>query len=252
MKADRPILKIIISSILIAMLAATTLPVTSSAAPASLAGRPLTNFHSIETVSQRAFSVKLLDASAVHAKHVTEDPVAVAASSSPSTTSPSFLSVSTFSDQVANGNSGQVTGIYAENLFALPVVQQPSGNAGFVSGSGNTATQFKMASALGFLAHNYLAGSLFFYLYSGAPISVVFGDGQVKNYVVSQMRKFQALSPDNPYSDFVDLASGGTLSATDLFYQTYGVSGQVVLQTCISSGGNSSWGRLFVIATPTG
>lgn len=249
MKADRPIFKIIINSIIIALLAATSLPVTATAAPASLAGRPLTSFHSIETVSQRAFSVKLLDASAVHAKHISEDPLAVAASSS---TSPSFLSVSTFSDQVANGNSGQVTGIYAENLFALPVVQQPSGNAGYVSGSGNTATQFKMASALGFLAHNYLAGSLFFYLYSGAPISVVFGDGQVRNYVVSQVRKFQALSPDSPYSDFVDLASGSTLTATDLFYQTYGVSGQVVLQTCISSGGNSSWGRLFVIATPIG
>ena len=167
-------------------------------------------------------------------------------------TSPSFISLASFSQQVTNGNSGQITGIYSDNLFALSVVQQPSGQAGYVSTAGNTATQFGMASALGFLAHNYLSGSLFSYLYSGAAITVVYGDGHTRAYQVSQIRKFQALSPDSPYSDFVDLSSGSTLSATDLFYATYGVSGQLVLQTCISANGNSSWGRLFVIATPAG
>ncbi len=161
-----------------------------------------------------------------------------------------FTSLANFTQQVTNGNSGQVTGLYSDNLFALPVVQQPSGQAGYVSSAGNTTTQFGMASGLGFLAHNYLSGSLFSYLYGGAPITVVYGDGHTKSYRVSQVRKFQALSPDSPYSDFVDLASGSTLSASDLFYATYGVGGQLVLQTCISANGNSSWGRLFIIATP--
>jgi hypothetical protein len=172
--------------------------------------------------------------------------------SSPTISTPTFISLSNFTQQVNNGNAGQITGIYSDNLFALAVVQQPSGQAGYVSTAGNTATQFGMASGLGFLAHNYLSGSLFSYLYGGAPITVVYGDGHTQAYQVSQIRKFQALSPESPYSDFVDLASGSTLSATDLFYATYGVGGQVVLQTCISANGNSSWGRLFIIATPAG
>lgn len=173
-------------------------------------------------------------------------------STSPVTSAPTFTALATFVQQVTNGNSGQITGIYSDDLFALAVVQQPSGQAGYVSTAGNTATQFGMASGLGFLAHNYLSGSLFSYLYGGAPITVVYGDGHTRAYQVSQVRKFQALSPDSPYSDFVDLASGSTLSASDLFYATYGVGGQLVLQTCISANGNSSWGRLFVIATPAG
>ena len=166
--------------------------------------------------------------------------------------SSSTSALESFISQVSNGNGGQVTGIYSDNLFSLSVVQQPSGQAGYVSTSGNTVTQFSMASGLGFLAHNYLSGSLFFSLYGGAPITVVYGDGQSQSYRVSQIRQFQALSPDSPYSDFIDLASGESLSATDLFYQTYGVGGQLVLQTCISSNGISSWGRLFIIATPAG
>jgi hypothetical protein len=162
-----------------------------------------------------------------------------------------FPSLENFAAQVTNGNGGQITGLYSDNLFALSVVQQPSGQAGYVATSGNTATQFGMASGLGFLAHNYLSGSMFFYLYSGSPIAVVYGDGRSQTYRVTQIRKFQALSPDSPYSDFVDLASGSSLSGSDLFSQIYGVGGQVVLQTCISSEGISSWGRLFVIATPS-
>lgn len=184
---------------------------------------------------------KLMDASTVHSKLIVEKVQA-----------PAFMDVTTFASQVTNGNGSQVTGIYSDNLFALSVVQQPSGNAGFVSTAGNTATQFRLGSALGFLAHNYLAGSMFFYLYSGAPIKLVYGDGHIKSYRVTQIRKFQALSPNSGSSSFVDLATGGTLTASDLFYQTYGVSGQVVLQTCIAKDGIGSWGRLFVIATPAG
>lgn len=179
---------------------------------------------------------------------VASNPVETVAVSAPVST---VSGLAAFAAKVTNGNGGQITGLYSENLFALSVVQQ-SGDASYVSTAGNTTTQFSMASGLGFLAHNYLSGSLFFYLYGGAPITVVYGDGHTQSYRVSQIRKFQALSPDSPYSDFVDLASGSTLSATDLFYQTYGVGGQLVLQTCIAANGNSSWGRLFVIATPAG
>lgn len=202
-----------------------------------------------------AFSDLILDV--VTAEEVVVEEVVVeeivveeVVSTTSASNTPTFVSLANFAQQVTNGNSGQITGLYSDNLFALNVTQQPSGNAGYVSTAGNSTTQFGMASGLGFLAHNYLSGSLFFYLYGGAPITVVYGDGHTQAYQVSQIRKFQALSPESPYSDFVDLASGSTLSASDLFYATYGVGGQMVLQTCISANGNSSWGRLFVIATP--
>lgn len=271
-------------AIIIAVLVASMLPLTSFAASSvntRQAGFGLSTINKINNVDATA---KGMDGSAFHSKmnvgsvntgdqqiSVTNKPVAMAIpdliddevtveevaaeeviSTSAVTSTPTFTSLANFTQQVTNGNSGQVTGLYSDNLFALAVVQQPSGQAGYVSTSGSTATQFGMASGLGFLAHNYLSGSLFSYLYGGAPITVVYGDGHTRAYRVSQVRKFQALSPESPYSDFVDLASGSTLSASDLFYATYGVGGQLVLQTCISSNGNSSWGRLFVIATPAG
>ncbi len=158
-----------------------------------------------------------------------------------------------FTSQVINGNSKQITAIYSPSLFALPVVQQPSNNAGYIATTPDTATQFSSAAfygSLGFLAHNYLAGTYFFNLAEGSLVTVIYGDGHDEYFVVKQVRHLQALSPTNPYSNFYDLENGTNLSVEDLFYQTYGVAGQAVFQTCIARDGVDSWGRLFVIATP--
>ena len=164
----------------------------------------------------------------------------------------SVKSLDTFTSSVTNENSYQLTGVYVQDTFALPVVQQPSGNAGYVSTTSNTLTQFGMASnygSVGILAHNYLAGQYFSNMYSGETITLVYGNGSTKNYTVSAVKEFQALSPSSPYSSFVDVnSSSRTLSSTDLFLSTFGLNGALVLQTCIAKNGNSSWGRLFVIA----
>lgn len=161
-------------------------------------------------------------------------------------------SVDDFAASVNNGSASQITGIYAADKFAVKVVQQPSGNSGYVSTSSETATQFGLASSygsIGILAHNYLAGGYFFGLSSGSTITVIYGDGSKKDYTVSEVRQYQALNPSSVYSNFVNLSdTSKQLSSTDLFYETYGKSGALVLQTCISKNGNSSWGRLFVIA----
>jgi len=259
-----------VSALLIAVLTASTYTFTGSASPIAPTGmmgfggsnnlvveknRPMLNSANNTIALPEALFISDVyteySPEPVQVEPVVAEPVVDAAPVVAETTAPSFVSLSNFASSVSNGNGGQITGLYAENIFTLSVVQQ-GGNAAYVSTAGNTATQFSMASALGFLAHNYLAGSDFFSLYGGAVITVVYGDGHSRNYRVSQVRKFQALSPESPYSDFIDLATGGKLSATDLFYQTYGVSGQMVLQTCISSNGIGSWGRLFVIATPAG
>jgi len=158
-----------------------------------------------------------------------------------------------FSQQVRNGLATQVTGIYAENLFAFPVVQQPQNQPGYVSTAADTITEFRSAQSfgsLGFLAHNTLAGGKFSGVSVGGLLAVVYGDGHSVLYQVKQVLRFQAVEPKNPYSSFIDLASGKTLTAEELFYATYGVKEHLILQTCISAAGNDSWGRLFLIAEP--
>lgn len=159
-----------------------------------------------------------------------------------------------FSVQVNNGNSQQITGLFSEDIFALPVLQQPGGHPEYVNTKDNTVTQFSMATSygsLGFLAHNFLAGRFFSSLSNGGHIDIVYGDGHFQSYTIVEIRSFQATSPSSVQSNFVDLATGDTLTAAQLFYQTYGVEGNLVLQTCISAYGNDSWGRLFVIAVPS-
>ncbi len=158
-----------------------------------------------------------------------------------------------FIHQVTNGQPQQVTGIYVEGVLALPVIPQPSGQPAYVSTAPETVTQFGAASdfgSLGFLAHNTLAGAHFFDLHVGNLIVVVYGDGHTRSYQVTGIRRFQAVNPNSPYSNFIDLDQGGVLTYSDLFYQTYGVAGQLVLQTCISAEGNDMWGRLFILAMP--
>jgi hypothetical protein len=102
----------------------------------------------------------------------------------------------------------------------------------------------------GLLAHNYAAGRLFFELELGDDVKVVYGDGQVKRYQVNAVLRYQALQPDSPTSDFVDLASSQQLSASEVFTRVYAGGEHVTFQTCIAAGGQGSWGRLFVIAEP--
>jgi hypothetical protein len=158
-----------------------------------------------------------------------------------------------FIEQEKNGSAQQITGLYVEDLFSFPVIQQPSGQPAFVSSEDNLITQFQSATAfgsLGFVAHNTLAGAKFSGLTNGSLIFLVYGDGHYVQYQVTQVRKFQAVEPNNPYSSFIDLANNQVFGVEEVFYQTYGVKDQLVLQTCISSNGIDSWGRLFVIASP--
>jgi hypothetical protein len=124
----------------------------------------------------------------------------------------------------------------------------------FVSTQPNTITQFRMAAqydSVGLLAHDFLAGASFNQLKLGQEVVLVYGDSSLKKYQISEVQRYQALSPTSPYSNFVDLNTNAKLSAEQLFLRTYG-QGQstLVFQTCISTDKISSWGRLFIIARP--
>lgn len=161
-------------------------------------------------------------------------------------------SLQAFMESLPVGNADQVVGVFVPGDLALRVVQQPAGNAAYVSNEAEVVTQFRMAQdygVTGLLAHNTLSGELFFEVGEGELVVVVYGDLHTETYRVTSVRRFQALNPTSPYSNFVDLDQPGSkLSAADLFYQVYGQSGTVVMQTCITENGNDSWGRLFVIA----
>jgi hypothetical protein len=159
-----------------------------------------------------------------------------------------------FVSAVKNGKKGQVVGVFVENVLALRVVQQPRNNPAYVSTLNGVATQFLMAfqvaGNIGLLAHNFLAGALFFKLRTGDVVQIVYGDGSVEEYEVSSIYRFQALSPKSPTSDFVDLETGDRITANTLFYRMYSGDRHLTLQTCIQEGIEDSWGRLFIVATP--
>ncbi len=144
-------------------------------------------------------------------------------------------------------------GIYLEDTFALRIVQQPTGQAGFVSTIQGVVTQFAPASdygVIGLLAHNYLAGSSFSSVVQGDVITVANGDGLGTQYVVTSINQFQALSPNSTSSKFVDLESEEQITAGQLFQKMYQGEPHLVLQTCVAKDGEPSWGRLFIIAEP--
>lgn len=162
-------------------------------------------------------------------------------------------SLNAFANLLRNGQTGELRGVYAPNILADTVVQQPGNDANFVSTQPDAVTQFRPASSIGstgLLAHNFLAGQQFSLLARGDVIYLVYGDGYKAAYIVTQILKYQALDPESPYSNFVDLSNGNLMSASYLFNLAYGRPRDLVLQTCIDADGNPSWGRLFIVAEP--
>jgi hypothetical protein len=163
---------------------------------------------------------------------------------------PDYLS---FVESVWNGQKGLLRGVYVPGVFAIPIVQQPVGNPGFVSPNLDEITQFSMAADagnVGLLAHNYLSGKSFTNLNPGQEVRLIYGDGAVEYFIVDYILEYQALEPYNPSGDFRDLETDVTISAEQLFHKVYRGKRHVTFQTCMEANGNSSWGRIFIIAQP--
>ncbi|NPV75500.1 MAG: hypothetical protein HPY59_03905 [Anaerolineae bacterium] len=166
---------------------------------------------------------------------------------------PDSTALQSFINKVTNGEAGVIRGIYAANIFALRVLQQPPDDPAFVSSIEGTVTQFSQAAQMniiGLLAHNFASGRHFFNLNPADRIHVIYGDGSTKEYAVTAIFRYQALQPNNPSSNFVNLETGETLTATQVFIEMYSGEHHLTLQTCIEQDGIDSWGRLFIIAQP--
>jgi hypothetical protein len=154
---------------------------------------------------------------------------------------------------LGNGHSRDIRGVSVSDVLALPVVQQPANHPYYVSNRDGEITQFSIASRygnIGLLAHNSLSGKFFSRLAPGQEVRVVYGDGRVEYFVVSQILRYQALQPDSVSSSFRNLDQDEVLSAGGMFNRAYVGKYHLVFQTCIEAEGNPSWGRLFVVALP--
>ena len=136
----------------------------------------------------------------------------------------------------------------------LPVVQQPSSNAKYVSEQADVLTQFRLINpenGYWLLAHNTLAGVYISAMSEGDEYMLVDTLGRVGKYRVTEIEAFQADPPDSYTPDLipVDLDTlepiGSSVSSDTEYAGFSGHSSK--LQTCIEKGGNNSWGRLFVV-----
>jgi hypothetical protein len=145
-------------------------------------------------------------------------------------------------------------GVSIHDGDSLPVVQQPPGDTNYVSKIDGEVTQFASASRygnIGLLAHNYLSGKSFSQLRIGEEIQLVYSDGQVETFIVKEILRYKALDPKSPYSSFQNVDNPDEiLTVGQMFDRAYQGGRHVTFQTCISADGNSSWGRLFIIAAP--
>jgi hypothetical protein len=146
----------------------------------------------------------------------------------------------------------QVVGVYVEGVLAHEVWQQPYDAPAFVFNQDHVVTEFRavrdLTGNVGLLAHNNLAGALFFRLGVGDVVHVIFGDGAVVQYAVVEMREYAVVDAHQ----LRDVETGEVLGVENVFYEMYGGDVRAVLQTCIRRGDNPDWGRLFVIARPVG
>ena len=165
----------------------------------------------------------------------------------------SLPNLNTFIETVQNGDTATLRGVYVPNVMAFAIEQQPAGYAGYVSSAESVVTQFGIATEVGnvgLLAHNTHAGAFFTGIQQGSLIVLVYGDGHTETFMAQSIQHYQALDPFNPYSQFKDLDTQTTFTAEELFNKVYRGDYHLTLQTCIENNGNSSWGRLFIVATP--
>ena len=163
----------------------------------------------------------------------------------------SYLPDSPVSAPESEGNP--LSRVRVENVLDLPIVQQPVDDPYYVSDRNNEVTQFAMVSqygSTGLLAHNTLSGSSFADLAVGQKVQLVYRNGAVESFVITQVLHFQALQPESVSSTFRNLDRNETFTAGEMFNRIYNGERRLVFQTCIAAQGILSWGRLFVIAMP--
>jgi hypothetical protein len=219
----------------------------------ALTGRQSSQTAPIEQVSTRAYN--LADQISDHISELHFIPLIIHSNRQPPTQYLLGADIELLSlvEQVRNEQVGEVRGIYVSGVFALPVVQQPSGDVAFVSDQKDTLTQFSSAAragVTGILAHNYLSGDLFYDISIEDIVYVIYGDGSIRRYQVELIEQYQRLQRSDLRSNFLGLASEKTLTSDEVFDRYYRGPDRLTFQTCLERFGTSNWGLTFTTAFP--
>lgn len=156
-----------------------------------------------------------------------------------------------FAREMNVGEKGEIRGVYAPGVLALPVVPQPRGSYAYVTRRDHQVTLFQSAvkyGVIGLLAHNYLAGRLFFQLAAGQEVFILQGDGTRQRYQVSEIARFRKINPRSITSDLIDLESQRRWGCVEAFDRFYTGEPHVTFQTCISERWNPYYGLIFIVA----
>jgi hypothetical protein len=145
-----------------------------------------------------------------------------------------------------------VSGIYAPGIFALPIIEQPADNDIYVSVKRNLVTLFADAAengVTGLLAHNFLAGALFYNLEIGGELWLVNGEEETTAYTVTNIEQFQKIDGEET-DTYIDLRTQESMSTSEVFERFYTGEPHLVLQTCLEENDDPSWGLTFIVAQP--
>jgi hypothetical protein len=156
-----------------------------------------------------------------------------------------------FTAAVTTGEADRITGLYVPEIGGFFVIQQPEGSDGVVSSVEGVLTQFLRPASnrvIGLLAHNYASGIWFDRFKTGSLLYVLFGDGRREIYRLRDKEHFQAMNGNSTSSDFINLSTGETRTANQVYEQMYSGKPHLTLQTCIEQGDDLNWGRLFLLA----
>ncbi len=141
--------------------------------------------------------------------------------------------------------------IILPNKICLRIIQQPKNKDEFVSPIVGCVTQFRkpnLYGCLGILAHNYSSGKHFSDLKIEEIVEYIKDDKTKNFYKINKIEKYQALSPKNTKSQFINLETNQKLSYNQLFTKMFTKKNTMVFMTCIQKEEEMSWGRLFVMA----
>lgn len=152
-------------------------------------------------------------------------------------------------------------GILSTNYYNI--VQQPPGQEEYVDPNYDVITEFSELSeeeekqARWFLAHiQGKAGQEIAQLRQGMRIRFEMEGGEVQEYEIAGVVRYQATEPNSSTAPLIEVNEnletiGIPLSNRAVKRGLFGLAnGGIILQTCIENGGNSSWGRIFVVAQP--
>ena len=81
----------------------------------------------------------------------------------------------------------------------------------------------------------------------GDIVQLVYGDGNYLDFEVVKINEYQALQPDSPYSNCVNLNTGEELSANNLFIEVCMGDFHTTLQTCITKGNETGLCNIFSV-----